>query len=102
MAVVWAILGLVGGTAVGAWLTGLLTIRQKQIARRQKRREAAYAEALTWITSISTSHGANVGAATPAGPSANAKFFHPEALGSGTVLDSEHFMTLRSQIMAWE
>lgn len=101
VAVISAILGLVGGTAVGAWLTGLLTIRQKQIARRQKRRAAAYAEALAWITSCVTNHGAAAPAATPTGPFTNAKFFHAGALGGGTGLDSAYFMTLRAQIMTF-
>ncbi len=101
VAVVSAILGLVGGTAVGAWLTGLLTIQQKRIARRQKQRAAAYAEALAWITSCVTNHGAADPAVTPTGPFTNAKFFHAGAIGGGTGLDSAYFMTLRAQVMTF-
>jgi hypothetical protein len=44
-----AILGVLGGTSVAAWLTGWLTIRQKRLKRVQKRRADAYVETLVWI-----------------------------------------------------
>jgi hypothetical protein len=55
-ALLTAIGGIVGGGAVGAWLTGFLTIQQKKIARRQKRRALAYAEAITWMKLVMTAH----------------------------------------------
>lgn len=44
-----AIIAIIGGGATAAWLTGALTIRQKKISRRQKRRARAYVEAIAWI-----------------------------------------------------
>jgi hypothetical protein len=44
-----AVLGLLGGAAFGALLTGYFTIRQKAVARVQKRRVAVYIDMLAWI-----------------------------------------------------
>jgi hypothetical protein len=44
-----AVLGLLGGTAVGAAVSGWLGMRAKARSRVQKRREKLYADLLTWI-----------------------------------------------------
>jgi hypothetical protein len=44
-----AVVAVLSGTAVAAWLTGWLTIRQKKQKRVQKRRADAYVEMLAWI-----------------------------------------------------
>jgi hypothetical protein len=120
VAIVSAIIGLIGGTAVGAWLTGSLTIKQKRISRRQKKRADAYVEALAWIKSMMTSYGLGDAFSSNPGPEAGksadgavnsvaeslspitgAKFLYAGSPDGDIGPDSKYFATLRSQIITF-
>jgi hypothetical protein len=109
-ALLTAIGGIIGGGAVGAWLTGFLTIQQKKIARRQKRRALAYAEALTWMKLVMTAHlayladagGLPVSTDKFISPVTNATFPFPvPAAGTEIGLGSNYFAVLRAQVITF-
>lgn len=109
-ALLTAIGGVIGGGAVGAWLTGYLAILQKKIARRQKRRALAYAEAITWMKLVMTAHLAHLAVAggQPVStdkfisPVTNATFPFPvPAAGTEIGLGSNYFAVLRAQVVTF-
>jgi hypothetical protein len=114
-AVVSAIVGIIGGGTAAAWLTGGLTIRQKKIARRQKRRARAYVEAIAWMELLMASYraheaGVPVAPAQPAGPASTGKASSPVTgatfplavpVDADVGLDSHYFLTLRAQVVTF-
>jgi hypothetical protein len=109
-ALLTAIGGIIGGGAVGAWLTGFLTIQQKKIARRQKRRALAYAEAITWMKLVMTAYLAHQAEAGWK-PASTEKFVSPvtsatfpfavPAADAEIALGSNYFAALRAQVVTF-
>lgn len=93
-----AIVAVLSGTAVAAWLTGWLTIRQKKQKRVQKRRADAYVETLAWIrwgaSNISLGKipagnpGAAVGQADNATSGSSARSGNPAPAATGAGQDT--------------
>jgi hypothetical protein len=116
-----AFLGLLGGTAGGAVLTGWFSIRQQQLRRVQKRRADTYMEMLAWVRWRTTmlapppatsgppaagvdDPGTELGGSTtkPQDPSTKGAFAYTDATNSdGTGPDSRYFVTLRAHIIAF-
>jgi hypothetical protein len=96
-----AVLGLLGGAAFGALLTGYFTIRQKAVARVQKRRVAVYIDMLAWIGTRLPEHvpyskaidtDKNVTVPDPAATDPDTKQTDP---------DTRFFVTLRARVAAF-
>jgi hypothetical protein len=108
-ALLTAIGGVIGGGAVGAALTGVFTIWQKKIARRQKRRALAYAEAIAWMRLVMTAYLDHKAAGQPAtstdklvSPVTGATFPFPVPTANEQIgLGSTYFTALRAQVITF-
>jgi hypothetical protein len=110
-----AVVAVLSGTAVAAWLTGWLTIRQKKQKRVQKRRADAYVEMLAWVrwgaSNISlgkliTDDGGQAPAASGATGQDTSTITHEKLpyeppAEEDTGPDSKYHATLRGRIVAF-